>query len=48
MRIARVAYGRAISFAVLEGDEAIELDGQPIGGIRYSGNHAPLTDARMP
>ena len=47
MRIARVAYGQAISFAVLDGDEAIELDGPPIGGIRYTGNRAPMADARL-
>ncbi|MGZ4207193.1 MAG: DUF2437 domain-containing protein, partial [Actinomycetota bacterium] len=32
MRIARVSYGGASSFAVLEGEGAVELDGPPVGG----------------
>jgi len=44
MKIARVARGGAISFAVIEGDEVAELDGPPIGGLRFTGNRAPLAD----
>jgi 2-keto-4-pentenoate hydratase/2-oxohepta-3-ene-1,7-dioic acid hydratase in catechol pathway len=47
MRIARVAHGGAISFAVLEGEEAAEIDGPPIGGIRFTGNRVPLADCRL-
>jgi 2-keto-4-pentenoate hydratase/2-oxohepta-3-ene-1,7-dioic acid hydratase in catechol pathway len=47
MKITRVAHGGAISFAVIEGDEAAELDGPPIGGIRFTGNRVPLDDCRI-
>jgi len=47
MRIARVARGGAISFAVIEGDEVAELDGPPIGGLRFTGSRAPLADVRL-
>jgi len=47
MKIARVARGGAISFAVIEGDEVAELDGPPIGGLRFTGNRAPLADVRL-
>jgi len=47
MKIARVARGGAISFAVIEGDEVAELDGPPIGGLRFTGNRAPLGDVRL-
>jgi 2-keto-4-pentenoate hydratase/2-oxohepta-3-ene-1,7-dioic acid hydratase in catechol pathway len=47
MKIARVARGGAISFAVLEGDEVAELDGPPIGGLRFTGNRAPVADVRL-
>ncbi len=47
MKIARVARGGAISFAVIEGDEVAELDGPPVGGLRFTGNRAPLADCRL-
>ncbi|MGZ4128340.1 MAG: fumarylacetoacetate hydrolase family protein [Actinomycetota bacterium] len=47
MRIARVSHGGAISFAVLEGEGAVELDGPPVGGIRFSGNRAPLSECKL-
>jgi len=47
MKITRVAHGGAISFAVIEGDEAAELDGPPIGGLRFTGNRVPLDDCRI-
>jgi 2-keto-4-pentenoate hydratase/2-oxohepta-3-ene-1,7-dioic acid hydratase in catechol pathway len=47
MKIARVSRGGAISFAVIEGDEVAELDGPPIGGLRFTGNRAPLADVRL-
>jgi 2-keto-4-pentenoate hydratase/2-oxohepta-3-ene-1,7-dioic acid hydratase in catechol pathway len=47
LRIARVAHAGAISFAVIEGEEAVELDGPPVGGIRFTGNRAPLADSRL-
>jgi len=47
VRIARVQHGRAISFAVLEGDTAAELGGPPIGELRFTGNRVPLAEARL-
>jgi 2-keto-4-pentenoate hydratase/2-oxohepta-3-ene-1,7-dioic acid hydratase in catechol pathway len=47
MKIARVARGGAISFAVIEGDEVAELDGPPVGGLRFTGNRAPLAECRL-
>ena len=47
MKIARVARGGAISFGVIEGDEVAELDGPPAGGLRFTGNRAPLADVRL-
>ena len=47
MKIARVARGGAISFAVIEGEEVAELDGPPIGGLRFTGQRAPLADVRL-
>ncbi|HJT37831.1 MAG TPA: fumarylacetoacetate hydrolase family protein [Actinomycetota bacterium] len=47
MRIARVARGGAISFALIEGDEVAELDGPPIGGLRFTGSRAPLANVRL-
>ena len=47
MRIARVQHGEAISFAVIEGDEAAEIDGSPVGAIRFTGNRVPLSEARL-
>lgn len=42
-----MAHAGAISFAVIEGDEAVELDGPPVGGIRFTGNRVPLADSRL-
>jgi 2-keto-4-pentenoate hydratase/2-oxohepta-3-ene-1,7-dioic acid hydratase in catechol pathway len=42
-----VAHAGAISFAVIEGEEAVELDGPPAGGIRFTGNRVPLADCRL-
>ena len=47
MRIARVSYGGGISFAVIEGDEVAEIDGPPIGEIRFTGKRVPLADCRL-
>jgi 2-keto-4-pentenoate hydratase/2-oxohepta-3-ene-1,7-dioic acid hydratase in catechol pathway len=47
MKIARVARGGALSFAVIEGDEVAELDGPPVGGLRFTGNRAPLAECRL-
>ena len=47
MRIARVEHNGAISFAVLEGDEAAEIEGSPVGGIRLTGARVPIADARL-
>lgn len=47
MKIARVQHGDAISFAVLEGDEAAEIDGAPVGAIRFTGNRVPLSEVRL-
>jgi 2-keto-4-pentenoate hydratase/2-oxohepta-3-ene-1,7-dioic acid hydratase in catechol pathway len=47
MRIARVSYGGGISFGVIEGDEIAELEGPPIGELRFTGKRAPLADCRL-
>jgi len=47
LKIARVAHAGAISFAVIEGEEAVELDGPPAGGIRFTGNRVPLAECRL-
>jgi 2-keto-4-pentenoate hydratase/2-oxohepta-3-ene-1,7-dioic acid hydratase in catechol pathway len=47
VRIARVSYGGGISFGVIEGDEVAELDGPPIGELRFSGKRAALADCRL-
>src|SRR5207244_2034261 len=47
MRIARVSYGGGISFGVIEGDEVAEIDGPPIGELRFTGKRAPLSDCRL-
>jgi 2-keto-4-pentenoate hydratase/2-oxohepta-3-ene-1,7-dioic acid hydratase in catechol pathway len=47
VRIARVSYGGGISFGVIEGEEVAELDGPPIGDLRYTGKRVPLADCRL-
>jgi 2-keto-4-pentenoate hydratase/2-oxohepta-3-ene-1,7-dioic acid hydratase in catechol pathway len=47
VRIARVSYGGGISFGVIEGDEVAEIDGPPIGALRFTGKRAPLADCRL-
>src|ERR1051325_2530445 len=47
MRIARVSYGGGISFGVIENDEVAEIDGPPIGELRFTGKRAPLSDCRL-
>jgi len=47
MRIARVSYGGGISFGVVENDEVAEIDGPPIGELRFTGKRAPLSDCRL-
>lgn len=47
MKIARVSYGGGISFAVIEGDSAAEIDGPPIGELRFTGKRVPLADCRL-
>ena len=47
MRIARVSYGGGISFGVIEGDDVAEIDGPPIGELRFTGKRAPLADCRL-
>jgi 2-keto-4-pentenoate hydratase/2-oxohepta-3-ene-1,7-dioic acid hydratase in catechol pathway len=47
VRIARVSYGGGISFGVIEGEEVAELDGPPIGELRFSGKRVPLADCRL-
>ncbi len=47
MRIARVAFAGSIAFAVIEGDEAAELEGSPVGELRFTGRRAPLADLRL-
>jgi 2-keto-4-pentenoate hydratase/2-oxohepta-3-ene-1,7-dioic acid hydratase in catechol pathway len=47
MRIARVSYGGGISFGVVEGDEVAEIDGPPVGEVRFTGKRAPLADCRL-
>lgn len=47
MRICRVSYGGGISFGVIEGDDVAELEGPPVGVLRFSGKRAPLADCRL-
>lgn len=47
MKICRVSYGGGISFGVVEGDDVAELDGPPIGELRFTGKRAPLADCRL-
>jgi 2-keto-4-pentenoate hydratase/2-oxohepta-3-ene-1,7-dioic acid hydratase in catechol pathway len=47
VRIARVSYGGGISFGVIENDEVAEIDGPPIGELRFTGKRAPLADCRL-
>jgi 2-keto-4-pentenoate hydratase/2-oxohepta-3-ene-1,7-dioic acid hydratase in catechol pathway len=47
VRIARVSHGGSIFFAALEGDEAEELDGPPIGDIRLTGKRVPMSECRL-
>ncbi|MHB8513692.1 MAG: fumarylacetoacetate hydrolase family protein [Actinomycetota bacterium] len=47
MKIARVSYGGGISFGVIEGDEVAEIDGPPIGELRFTGKRAALADCRL-
>lgn len=47
MKIARVARGTDIAYAVVEGDELAFLDGPPIGDLRFTGVRAALTDVKL-
>ena len=47
MKICRVSYGGGISFGVIESGDVAELDGPPIGELRFSGKRAPLSDCRL-
>jgi 2-keto-4-pentenoate hydratase/2-oxohepta-3-ene-1,7-dioic acid hydratase in catechol pathway len=47
VKIARVSYGGGISFAAVEDGTAAELDGPPIGELRFTGRRAPLADCRL-
>ncbi len=47
MRIARVSKDDRIFFAVVEGTEVAELDGPPIGELRFTGVRAKLEECRL-
>jgi 2-keto-4-pentenoate hydratase/2-oxohepta-3-ene-1,7-dioic acid hydratase in catechol pathway len=47
VRIARVAHGGDISYAVVEGDDVAFLDGPPIADLTFSGQRAPLAGVRL-
>jgi 2-keto-4-pentenoate hydratase/2-oxohepta-3-ene-1,7-dioic acid hydratase in catechol pathway len=47
MRIARVSKDERIFFAVVEGTEVAELDGPPIGDLRFTGFRAKLEECRL-
>jgi 2-keto-4-pentenoate hydratase/2-oxohepta-3-ene-1,7-dioic acid hydratase in catechol pathway len=47
MRIARVSYQGGIAFGVIEDDVVRELDGPPIGALKFTGNTAPLAECRL-
>jgi 2-keto-4-pentenoate hydratase/2-oxohepta-3-ene-1,7-dioic acid hydratase in catechol pathway len=47
VRIARVSFEDRIFFAVLEGTEVAELDGPPIGDLRFTGFRAKLDECRL-
>lgn len=47
MRIARIAAGEHLGYAVIEGDEAAFFEGPPIGNLELTGVRVPLADARV-
>jgi len=47
VKIARVRHGSAVSFGVIEGDTVAELDGPPVGELRFSGNRVPLAECKL-
>jgi 2-keto-4-pentenoate hydratase/2-oxohepta-3-ene-1,7-dioic acid hydratase in catechol pathway len=47
VRIARVSLQDRIFFAVVEGTEVAELDGPPIGELRFTGFRAKLDECRL-
>ncbi|MCA1830902.1 MAG: fumarylacetoacetate hydrolase family protein [Actinomycetota bacterium] len=47
MKIARVSYGGGIAFGVIEDDTVRELDGPPVGDLRFTGKTAPLSECRL-
>jgi 2-keto-4-pentenoate hydratase/2-oxohepta-3-ene-1,7-dioic acid hydratase in catechol pathway len=47
VKIARVRHGNGISFAVIEGNEAAELDGPPLGDLRFTGGRLPLDQCKL-
>ncbi|GAC1424083.1 MAG: fumarylacetoacetate hydrolase family protein [Actinomycetota bacterium] len=47
MKIVRVSYGGGISFGVLDDGQVSELDGPPIGELRFTGNKAPLENCKL-
>lgn len=47
MRIARVRHGTAVGFGVIEEDAVAELDGPPVGEIRFTGNRVPLAACKL-
>jgi len=47
VRIARVAHGDAIAFAVLEDEFAAEIEGSPIPPIRFTGSRVALAECRL-
>lgn len=47
MRIARFSHKDRIGFGVVEGEQIAELDGPPIGELRFTGLWIPLADSRL-
>jgi len=47
VRIARVKQGDRLGFAVIEGDVAAEIDGSPVGDIRFTGQRVPVDQVRL-
>lgn len=47
MRIARFSHKDRIGFGVVEGEQIAELDGPPIGELRFTGLRIPLADSRL-
>ncbi|MGH2830110.1 MAG: fumarylacetoacetate hydrolase family protein [Actinomycetota bacterium] len=47
MRIVRVSVRGGISFGVVEGTDVAQIDGPPVGTLRFTGVRVPLAECRL-